>query len=285
MMEKSTHQEKIECLKLFASKWTIVRENDNEEIPFPKNRTLHVGSLQDAYHVMKQRGLHLISRESIKTYCASGFPVVNFPRATKGLMEVSSTVNPDYEEGKTTYISNDLWKMRVSSQHDTLRLCWYLAKDAEKGSMEKDETKERDTSQAMSGAVQSNQVLNSMGTQIPGGNVQTDRNQAHLPKKVGASWKAERDIMREALKKSPAYLRGKVNNPQKPGLPKKPEAPLPEHDVGNRRKKEKKYFSFVKRIVEMKRTIRAARRSQSEDPGFSSQGLDESQQVQQCPSF
>lgn len=268
-MEDSSLQARIECLELFASKWTKVRENEAEEIHFPKIQTIHVGSLREAFNVMEHRGLHLVSKESIETYCASGSPEVNFPRATTGMMEVCSTARNDYDEGHLTYTSRRFWKIKVSSPDGTLKLCWYLAENAEKGSRGKNKTNERETFKAMSGTVKSN--------------VLPEQNESHLQKKAGAAWKEERDIMRAALKKSPAYLRGKVVNPQKPGLPHKPEIPLPGHKQnvgGEREKKSSKYFSFVKRIVELKRIRRAAKKKLlSESAGISSQALAESQQV------
>ena len=270
-MEGAPLQEKIECLKNFTSKWTDVRKNDTEEILFPKSQTIHVGSLQDAHDVMKHQGLHLISMESIETYRASGFPEVYFPRATIGMEEVPSTEGNDCEEGHLTFISREFWKMIIVSPDGTLRLCWYLAKDAKKGGTEKDQINESDVSKAMSGALKSN--------------VLPEQNENYLQKDAGTSWKEERDIMRTALKKSPAYLRGNVANQQKPGLPNIPETLLPgqKQSVGGKNeKKSSKYFSFVKRIVEMKRARRAAKKmSLSQDAGAFSSGLDELDEVKQ----
>ena len=241
-------------------------------VTFPQSHIIYASSLRHAYDIIKQGGYFVVSKEDIQLFQASTSPEVNFKFATKGKTAAFSELHRG-EDGSKTFFAKDYWKLRISLGEDGRTTDWILMKGA----------KQCSSDMASSGdIVVDNKALDGavMTSSLPG---QNNNDEEENPTE---GWRKEKKKVRETLKKSPAYIRGRLDTPKrkKPkdpktpatgGLPKegrveevirektKVEEVTTEQDKveeGKKTKKHSKYFQFLIRVLEQKSKRKAERK-------------------------
>ena len=244
-------------------------------VTFPQSHIIYASSLRHAYDIIKQGGYFVVSKEDIQLFQASTSPEVNFKFATKGKTAAFSELHRG-EDGSKTFFAKDYWKLRISLGEDGRTTDWIMMKGAKQCS---DMALSRDIvvdKTALAGTM--------MTSSLPG------QNNNYEEEKPTEGWRKEKKKMKETLKKSPAYIRGRLDTPKKKkpkeaqtgGLPKenngegvtrettKVEEMTTEKDKveevkktleeGLKTKKHSNYFEFVKRVLEQKSKRKAERK-------------------------
>ena len=240
-------------------------------VTFPQSHIIHASSLRDAHEIIKQGGYFVVSKEDIQLFQASTSPEVNFKFATKGKTAAFSELHRG-EDGSKTFFAKDYWKLRISLGEDGRTTDWIMMKGAKQCS---DMASSRDIvvdKTALDGAMMTSSL--------------TGQNNNYEEENPTEGWRKEKKKVRETLKKSPAYIRGRLDTPKrkKPkdpktpatgGLPKegrveevirektKVEEVTTEQDnveEGKKTKKHSKYFQFLIRVLEQKSKRKAERK-------------------------
>ena len=240
-------------------------------VTFPQSHIIHASSLRDAHEIIKQGGYFVVSKEDVQLFQASASPEVNFEFATKGKTPAFSELGRGVK-GSQTFFAKDYWKMRISLGEDGRTTDWIMMKGAKQCS---DMASSRDIvvdKTALDGAMMTSSL--------------TGQNNNYEEENPTEGWRKEKKKVRETLKKSPAYIRGRLDTPKrkKPkdpktpatgGLPKegkveevirektKVEEVTTEQDnveEGKKTKKHSKYFQFLIRVLEQKSKRKAERK-------------------------
>ena len=240
-------------------------------VTFPQSHIIHASSLCQAHEIIKQGGYFVIRKEDIQLFQASTSPEVNFKFATKGKTAAFSELHRG-EDGSKTFFAKDYWKLRISLGEDGRTTDWIMMKGAKQCS---DMASSRDIvvdKTALDGAMMTSSL--------------TGQNNNYEEENPTEGWRKEKKKVRETLKKSPAYIRGRLDTPKrrKPKDPKTPatggllnegkveevtrlttkvEEVTTEQDKveeGKKTKKPSNYFEFVKRVLEQKSKRKAEKK-------------------------
>ena len=173
-------------------------------------------------------------------------------------------------EGSKPFFATDYWKLRISLGEDGRTTDWILMKEAKQCSSDMASSGDIVVdNEALTGAMMTSSL--------------TGQNNNYREENPTEGWRKEKKKVREALKKSPAYIRGRLDTPKnkKPRDPKtaggllkedngegvtsettKVEEVTTEQDKveevkktleeGKKTKKHSNYFEFVKRVLEQK---------------------------------
>ena len=181
-----------------------------------------------------------------------------------------------------TFFAKDYWKLQIMLGEDgTGRASdWILMKDAR---------------QCKDVAFPGDIVVDKMALAGPGMTSSLPEvNNNYEEEKPTEGWRKEKKKMRKALKNSPAYIRGRLETPPKKRNPTDPDdlveegkvqkvtetakvekvttdkAKVEEAEKALRggRKTKKKYFDFVKRVLEQKSKRKAEKKTQEEEKVF-----------------
>ena len=255
-------------------------------VTFPQSHIIHASSLRQAHEIIKQGGYFVISKEDIQLFQASTSPEVNFKFATKGKTAAFSELHRGVEESQT-FFANDYWKLRISLGEDGRTTDWILMRGAKQCSDGASSGNIVVDNKALAGAV--------VTSSLP------EQNKNYEEEKPTEGWRKEKKRVRETLKKSPAYIRGRLDTPKrrKPKDPKTPAAGgLQKEDngeevtrettkveevtaekdkveEGKKTKKHSKYFQFLIRVLEQKSKKKAERKvnNYEEEDALSAQTL------------
>ena len=237
-------------------------------VTFPQSHIIHASSLRQAHEIIKHGGYFVVSKDDVQLFKASASPEVNFKCATDGKTPAFSELGRSMEESKT-FFAKDYWKLRISLGEDGRTTDWIMMKGAKQCS---DMASSRDIvvdKTALAGTM--------MTSSLPG------QNNNYEEEKPTEGWRKEKKKMKETLKKSPAYIRGRLDTPKKKkpkeaqtgGLPKenngegvtrettekdKVEEVKKTLEEGLKTKKHSNYFQFVKRVLEQKSKKKAERK-------------------------
>ena len=240
-------------------------------VTFPQSHIIHASSLRDAHEIIKQGGYFVVSKDDVQMFKASASPEINFKFATKDKTPAFSELGRSMEERKT-FFANDYWKLRISLGEDGRTTDWIMMKGAKQCS---DMASSRDIvvdKTALDGAMMTSSL--------------TGQNNNYEEEKPTEGWRKEKKKVRETLKKSPAYIRGRLDTPKRK-KPKDPKTPatggLPKEgkveevtrettkveevttekdkvEEGKKTKKHSKYFQFLIRVLEQKSKRKAERK-------------------------
>ena len=253
---------------------------DPPGVTFPKSHMIHAGSIRQAHEMIKDGGYFVVSKDDIQLFKASTSQAeVNFQFATEGKTAVFSELGRA-KEGSKTFFARDYWKLRISLGEDGRTTDWILMKDAK---------------QCRDVATPGDIVVNKKALD---GDMRTsstpDKNDNYEKEKPCEDWRKEKKRMRKALKNSPAYIRGRLETPPKKRNPTDPDDLVEEGKVQKvtetakvekvttdkakveeaeralrgGRKTKKKYFDFVKRVLEQKSKKKAEKKTQEEEKVF-----------------
>ena len=258
-------------------------------VTFPQSHIIHASSLRDAHEIIKQGGYFVVSKEDVQLFQASASPEVNFEFATKGKTPAFSELGRGVK-GSQTFFAKDYWKMRISLGEDGRTTDWILMKGAKQCI---------DMASSGDGVVDKQALAGAMMTSSL-----TEENSNYQEEKPTEGWRKERKKVRETLKNSPAYIRGRLDTPKKrkPRDPKTTDGLLKEGNVeegtadttkveevttekakveevketleeGKKTKKHSNYFEFVKRVLEQKSKKKAEKKihSYEEEDALASQ--------------
>ena len=254
---------------------------DPPGVNFPKSHMIHAGSIRQAHEIIKDGGYFVVSKDAIQLFKASTSQAeVNFQFATEGKTAVFSELGRT-KEGSKTFFARDYWKLRISLGEDGRTTDWILMKDAKQC---------RDVATPGDIVVLKKALDGDMRTSST-----PDKNDNYEEGKPSEAWRKEKKKMRKALKNSPAYIRGRLETSPKKRDPRNPDDLLEEGKVekvttkttkvekvttdkskveeakkalrGGRRTK-KKYFDFVKRVLEQKSKRKAEKKTQEEEEVF-----------------
>ena len=254
---------------------------DPPGVTFPKSHLIHAGSIRQAHEIIKDGGYFVVSKDDIQLFKASTSQAeVNFQFATEGKTAVFSELRRA-KEGSKTFFARDYWKLRISLGEDGRTTDWILMKDAKQC---------RDVATPGDIVVLKKALDGDMRTSST-----PYKNDNYEEEKPSEAWRKEKKKMRKALKNSPAYIRGRLETSPKKRDPRNPDDLLEEGKVekvttkttkvekvttdkakveeakkalrGGRRTK-KKYFDFVKRVLEQKSKRKAEKKTQEEEKVF-----------------
>ena len=240
-------------------------------VTFPQSHIIHASSLRQAHEIIKHGGYFVVSKDDVQLFKASASPEVNFKCATKGKTAAFSELHRG-EDGSKTFFAKDYWKLRISLGEDGRTTDWIMMKGAKQCS---DMASSRNIvvdNKALAGAMMTSSL--------------TGQNNNYEEEKPTEGWRKEKKKVRETLKKSPAYIRGRLDTPKrkKPNDPKTPatgglpkegkveevirektkvEKVTTEQDKveeGKKTKKPSNYFEFVKRVLEQKSKRKAEKK-------------------------
>ena len=240
-------------------------------VTFPQSHIIHASSLRQAHEIIKHGGYFVVSKDDVQLFKASASPEVNFKCATDGKTPAFSELGRSMEESKT-FFAKDYWKLRISLGEDGRTTDWIMMKGAKQCS---DMASSRDIvvdKTALDGAMMTSSL--------------TGQNNNYEEEKPTEGWRKEKKKVRETLKKSPAYIRGRLDTPKRK-KPKDPKTPatggLPKEgkveevirektkvgevtteqdkvEEGKKTKKHSKYFQFLIRVLEQKSKRKAERK-------------------------
>ena len=166
-------------------------------ITFPQSSIIYADSLQQAHRILKDQGYFVVSSEEVELFKASANQEINFKSATKGLTPAFSELRFKREEGKKTFFAKDYKKLRIKIGERGETTDWILMKQAKRCS--------------------TNFIINN--NKALGGPVTTNslhgQNSNHEKEKAVDGWRRERKKLKQALKNSPAYIRGSLYTPAK----------------------------------------------------------------------
>ena len=254
---------------------------DPPGVTFPQSHMIHAGSIRQAHEIIKDGGYFVVNKDDIQLFKASTSQAeVNFQFATECKTAAFSELARG-KEGSKTFFARDYWKLRISLGEDGRSTDWILMKDAK-------QCKDMATSgdivvdkKALAGPM--------MTSSMP------KKNNNYLEEKPTEGWRREKKKMRETLKNSPAYIRGRLDTPPKKSKPRDPDDLLEEGKVeevtkettkveevttdkvkveeakkalGGGRRTKMKYFEFVKRVLEQKSKRKAEKKIHDEEEIF-----------------
>ena len=274
--------EEMDSLKDYVRAMFTGKVPFDPPVTFPRSHIIYASSLRNAHEIIKQGGYFVVSKEAVQVFQASTSPEVSFKFATEGKTAAFSELGRSMEESKT-FFAKDYWKIRISLGEDGRTTDWILMRGAKQCS---DMASSGDIvvdNEALAGAM--------MTSSLP------EQNNNYEQEKPTEGWRKEKKKVRKTLKKSPAYIRGRLDTPKrrKPKDPKTPatEGLLKEGKVeevtrettkveevtaevkevtaeveevkktleeGSKTRKHSNYFEFVKRVLEQKSKKKAERK-------------------------
>ena len=166
-------------------------------ITFPQSSIIYADSLQQAHKILKDQGYFVVSSEEVELFKASANEEINFKSATKGLTPAFSELRFKREEGKKTFFAKDYKKLRIRIGERGETTDWILMKQAKRCST----SFIINNSKALGGPVTTNSLHG--------------QNSNHEKEKAVGGWRRERKKLKQALKNSPAYIRGSLYTPAK----------------------------------------------------------------------
>ena len=166
-------------------------------ITFPQSSIIYADSLQQAHKILKDQGYFVVSSEEVELFKASANQEINFKSATKGLTPAFSELRFKREEGKKTFFAKDYKKLRIKIGERGETTDWILMKQAKRCST----SFIINNSKALGGPVTTNSLHG--------------QNSNHEKEKAVDGWRRERKKLKQALKNSPAYIRGRLDTPAK----------------------------------------------------------------------
>ena len=217
---------------------------------FPLSHIIHADSVCHAHEIVKQGGYFVVNNDDIQLFVASTDPDVNFKKATEGKTPAFYMYR---EEGCKTFFAKNYKKLRVTLGKDGKTTDWILMKEA-KHCIDK---------MASSGDfdVDKKALAGPMMTSSLAG----ENNNYEKKKPTDGWWKEKQEVL-EALKNSPAYIRGRLDTLPKKRKPRDPKncsgSPI---DKGrsrrrtewvSRKKKEKKEAMETKKRGAIEKEIR-----------------------------
>ena len=254
---------------------------DPPGVTFPQSHMIHAGSIRQAHEIIKEGGYFVVSKDDIQLFKASTSQAeVNFEFATGGKTAAFSELARG-KEGSKTFFAKDYLKLRVSLGEGGRTTDWILMKDAKRcrgmdspGEIVVDK-------KAMAGTVKTSSM--------------PEENNNHKEEKPTEGWRREKKKMRDTLKNSPAYIRGRLDTPPKKRNSRDPDGLLEEGKLeevttdttkvekvttdkatveevkkalAKGKKTKKKYFEFVKRVLEQKSKRKAEKKIHDEEEVF-----------------
>ena len=254
---------------------------DPPGVTFPQSHMIHAGSIRQAHEIIKEGGYFVVSKDDIQLFKASTSQAeVNFQFATEGKTAAFSELARS-KEGSKTFFARDYWKLRIILGEDGRTTDWILMKDAKQC---------KDMASSGDNVVDKKALGGTMRTSsLP------EKNNNYKEENPTEGWRKEKKKMRETLKKSPAYIRGRLDTPPTKRNPRDPADLLEEGKVeeatqeitkvekvttdkvkveevkkalGGGRRTKKNYFEFVKRVLEQKSKRKAEKKILDEEEVF-----------------
>ena len=270
--------EERDIMKGYISAMFMGKAPSVAQVTFPQSHIIYAGSIKDAHQIIAEGGFSVLRSETVELYQASATPEVEFKIATDCLTPAFSELGFKGQTGCKTFFAKDYIKLRISVGEDGRTIDWILIKKAKR-------------SNGMTSAVK---VADEFIVKAMSGTVTTScmpvENNNYEKAKPAEGLRKERKREREALKKSPAYIRGSLST-----LAKKKrkegdemgevmnEEPKVEKVTADKNKKGEvltqktqveevgakaggakcsKYFAFVRNILQKKREKRARLREE-----------------------
>ena len=244
-------------------------------VTFPQSHIIYAGSVHQAHEIINEGGYFVVNSKDVQFFKASATPDVHFKNATDRLTPAFSELAFKGEEGCKTFFAKDYRKLRISLGEDGRTTDWILMKQAKlcNGMTATGDVIVNDK-KALAGTMTT--------SKLPG------VNNNYEEEKPAEGWRKERKKVRNALKNSPAYIRGRLANPPKKKEPKNSVATqleglqaqtvtkvekvkqIKEEEqvtMKEGRAKCSRYFAFVKKILEAKKKKRAGQREESSELG------------------
>ena len=243
-------------------------------VTFPQSNIMYASSIHEAHKIIKEGGYFVVNSKDVQFFKASATPDIHFNFATNRLTPAFSDLAFKGEEGCKTFFAKDYRKLRISLGEDGRTTDWILMEQAKRCNNITFTSDIIVTKKALDGTV--------MTGKLPG------ENNNYEEERPAEGWRKERKKVRQALKNSPAYIRGRLATPPKKKEPKDSGARKLEglqaqtvtkvEKVKQKKKEEQvtmkegkpkcsRYFDFVKKILELKKLKRAGQREESSGQG------------------
>ena len=195
-------EEEMEIMKGHISALFTGRVPFKPPVTFPQSHIIYADSIHQAHEIIEKCGYVVIGGE-VQLFKASASPDIDFKSATDGLTPVfSDLVGFKGEKGYKTFFAKDYKKLRICLGAGGKTTDWIVIKEAKSSNCMTAVTATDDfRMKALAGTVTT--------SCLP---VENDNYEEANP---AEGWRKERKREREALKKSPAYIRGSLSTPAK----------------------------------------------------------------------